>query len=201
MSKTVKNLLLRVAPGLRYTNRNRRYRKYDIGDYTYGFPRVVSWNEGAGLKIGRFCSIAENVSIFLGGEHRTDWVTTYPFSVLDDCFSHITGHPSTKGDVEIGNDVWIGWSATLMSGIRVGDGAVIGAFAVVARDVKPYEIVAGNPARHIRPRFSEDIVEKLLAIRWWDWDIEKIRENVPHLLQDDIEKFVNLHYPSAPPQE
>ncbi|HEX5127349.1 MAG TPA: CatB-related O-acetyltransferase, partial [Rhodocyclaceae bacterium] len=128
-----------------------RYPQYSIGRGTYGDDLLVrNWNEGTTLRIGNYCSIAAGVKIYLGGEHRTDWVTTYPFSALWPEAAHIEGHPRSKGDVTIGNDVWIGTEAMILSGVTIGDGAVIGARAVVSRDVPPYAIVAGNPASVVR---------------------------------------------------
>ena len=142
-------------------------KQFIIGDFTYGKPRVHHWGENATLQIGKFCSIAENVNIYLGGNHRIDWITTYPFSALTQYFpmaKGIVGHPTTKGNVVIGNDVWIGNGATIMSGVTIGDGAVIGTMAVVAKDVKPYEIVVGNPARLIKKRFNDETIAKLLIL-------------------------------------
>lgn len=156
-----------------------------IGDFTYGCPTILDWHEGASLTIGKFCSIADNVTIFLGGEHRTDWITTYPFSALVEewpAASHIQGHPKTKGDVIIGNDVWIGRDAVIMSGVSIGDGAVNGARAVVIKHVDPYSIVAGNPARHIKNRFSDDVIKKLLELKWWNWSEAQIVKKLPMLL-------------------
>lgn len=117
------------------------YPQYTIGRGTYGSPRVLNWGEGAKLEIGAYCSIAAGVTIFLGGEHRVDWVTTYPFNVLWDCASHITGHPATKGDVTIGHDVWLGRNATILSGVAIEDGAVVGCNALVTKPVPAYGIV------------------------------------------------------------
>lgn len=159
-------------------------KKYEIGEYTYGVPTILFENENAILKIGKYCSIAQNVTIFLGGNHRLDWVSTYPFNVLNKEFpfaSHITGHPATKGDVVIGNDVWIGNGATIMSGIVVADGAVIAAGSIVTKNIGPYEIWGGNPARLIKKRFSEDIISKLLLIQWWNNDIDFIKKNINDL--------------------
>jgi chloramphenicol O-acetyltransferase type B len=169
-----------------------RYPQYEIGRGTYGKPQISSWGEGATLRIGAFCSIASGVNIYLGGEHRTDWVTTYPFSVLWKVGKHIKGHPKTKGDVIIGNDVWIGAGAVILSGITVGNGAVIGAHAVVTIDVPPYAIVAGNPARIIKKRFDEETIKKLLRISWWDWKDIRIEKFLPLLLDSDIEKFLRV---------
>ncbi len=175
-----------------YTNANPLYQSQhiQIGDFTYGTPKILSWDEGNYLKIGKYCSIADNVTIFMGGEHRVDWVTTYPFSAIDQKFSNIKGHPKTKGDVVIGNDVWIGANATVMSGVVIGDGAVIAAGCLVIKDVQPYEIVGGNPAHHIRFRFNQEIIENLLKIEWWNFEPEKIESLVPFLLSDDIHTFI-----------
>jgi len=169
--------------------------RFEIGDFTYGEPEVLTWGENTKLIIGRYTSIADRVRIFLGGEHRTEWITTYPFPALTQYWpegSEIAGHPKTKGDVIIGNDVWIGSSATILSGVRIGDGAVIGANAVVAKDVPPYAIVSGNPARIIRYRFKRSLIKKLLRIKWWDWPEKKVRENINVLSSSDIEKITKL---------
>lgn len=168
-----------------------RFPQYEIGRASYGNPVVRSWKEGAVLRIGSFCSIAAGVKIFLGGEHRTDWVTTFPFSKLwPEKAGHIPGHPKTRGDVIIGNDVWIGADAVIMSGVRIGHGAVVGTRALVTRDVPPYAIVAGNPASIIRMRFPEDVVKSLLEIGWWEWSDEKIARYMHLLLSDRIDGFI-----------
>jgi len=161
----------------------------EIGDYTYGIPRILSWDEGTRLKIGKFCSIAGEVIVFLGGNHRTDWVTTYPFSDFVDEWpeaKHMVGHPASKGDVVIGNDVWIGVGAVIMSGVTIGDGAAIAARAVVTRDVEPYCIVGGNPSRLIRKRFDDETIRALLEIRWWDWPVDRIKENMAILMSNNV---------------
>lgn len=167
--------------------------RYQIGEHTYGKPRVISWGEGASLTIGKYCSIGTNVFIFLGSEHRVDWVSTYPFPILWPAAKSIQGHPSTKGDVVIGNDVWIAFGTTILSGVTIGDGAAIGACSVVTRNIPPYAIAAGNPAQIIRYRFDDEIIRKLLEIKWWNWPDDKVAENV-HLISSDsvdvlIKKF------------
>jgi acetyltransferase-like isoleucine patch superfamily enzyme len=144
----------------------------------------------ATLRVGRYCSIADEVTIFLGAEHRVDWVTTYPFTVLDPAFRDVPGHPATKGDVVIGNDVWIGFGALILSGVTIGDGAVIGARSVVTRDVPPYAIAGGNPSRVLRARFSEQEVQDLLRIRWWDWDRARVNASMPLLLSGNVGEFI-----------
>jgi acetyltransferase-like isoleucine patch superfamily enzyme len=119
--------------------------------------------------MGAFCSIVKGVTILLGGEHHTEWVTTFPFPVLWRAARQIRGHPKTKGEIIIGNDVWIGQDALILSGVTIGDGAVIAARAVVTKNIEPYSIVAGNPARVIRKRLLEEAIARLLAVAWWAW--------------------------------
>lgn len=164
--------------------------RYEIGEYTYGKPSIVSWGKEATLKIGRYCSIAENVVVFLGSEHRTDWISTYPFPIFLEEGKSIKGHPGTKGDVIIGNDVWIGFNVIIISGVTIGDGAAIGAGSVVAKEVPPYAIVSGNPARIVRYRFNEETIQKLLQIRWWDWPDEKVKQNIDLICSDSIDVFI-----------
>jgi acetyltransferase-like isoleucine patch superfamily enzyme len=172
------------------TRKHPRYRKYDIEDYTYGFPKIYDWNEGTRLKIGKFCSIAKGVKIYLGGQHRVDWVSTYPFSEFFEEAKNIKGHPVSKGSVIVENDVWIGGNATILSGVTLSNGCVIGADSVVTKDVPPYSIVAGNPARVIKYRFAEDIIKSLLDIRWWDWPVEKIKMYLPQIMSPEIDTFI-----------
>jgi acetyltransferase-like isoleucine patch superfamily enzyme len=155
--------------------------KIEVGRFTYGLEglSVREWGEGASLTIGAFCSIAEGAQIFLGGNHRADWITTYPFGHIYQ--EHLganapAGHPSTNGPVVIGNCVWIGANATIMSGVSISDGAIIAANATVTRDVGPYEIVGGNPAKLIRKRFEDTIIEKLLELAWWNLSAEQVQE-------------------------
>jgi acetyltransferase-like isoleucine patch superfamily enzyme len=163
--------------------------------YSYGLRNLCirQWGEGARLRLGRFCSIADSVTVFLGGNHRSDWVSAYPFGLrLTDEFPFAGGgQVATRGDVVIGNDVWIGSGATILSGVTIGDGAVIGARAVVARDVPPYAVVVGNPARVVRSRFAPAQVEQLVALRWWDLPAAQIRELVPLLCSPDVEALLD----------
>ncbi|BAQ61190.1 chloramphenicol acetyltransferase [Geminocystis sp. NIES-3708] len=178
-------------------NENPTYSDYSIGRYTYGEPRVLKWGNESTLRIGSFCSIASGVTILLDGNHRVDWLTTYPFSVVFEEFTNIEGHPATKGDVIIGNDVWIAMNSLILSGVKIGDGAVIGANSVVCRDVPPYTIVAGNPAKKIKTRFDSHTVEKLLEMEWWNWDLNKIKSNVPLLMSDDFNQFISKNNSSC----
>jgi len=156
----------------------------EVGEYTYGRPAVHIWDSKTRLKIGKFCSIGAGVNILLGGEHRTDWCTTYPFDVL-------TGQAETpsKGNVTIGNGVWIGNFVTILSGVTIGEGAAIGAGAVVAKDVPAYAVAAGNPARVIH---GCGAAAKAAKLRWWDWPEEKIEEALPILLSKDWERLIHF---------
>lgn len=164
---------------------------FHMGEGSYGSPTVLSWGEGTIGRVGKYSSIASGVIIMLGGEHRTDWVTTYPFSALWPEAAHIQGHPKTKGNVFIGHDVWIGHDAFILSGVTIGSGAVVAAKSVVTKDVPPYAIVGGNPAKIIRYRFDNETILKLLSIAWWDWPREEISHAIPYLLSDNIQNFIN----------
>jgi acetyltransferase-like isoleucine patch superfamily enzyme len=173
---------------------------YIIGDHTYGEPIIHQFDQTTRLVIGRFCSISDQITIILGGNHRSDWVTTYPFPAFTETWPEaatITGHPTSKGDIIIGHDVWIGYGATILSGITIGNGAVIGARAVISKDVAPYAIVAGNPAQEIKKRFDDTTIARLLQLAWWDWPEEKIRFNLPFLCSNQIEQLLMNHEQTA----
>lgn len=169
------------------TNRN-----IVVGDYTYyddfedvgNFEKNVKYHFdfiGDKLIIGKFCMIASGATFIMnGGNHLINSISAYPFAIFGDAWEHAMegrSYPS-KGDMVIGNDVWIGYNSTIMPGVKIGDGCVIATNATVTKDVEPYTIVGGNPAKVIRKRFSEVTINHLLKIRWWDWPIEKITENV-----------------------
>lgn len=163
------------------------------GKYSYADEDIeVSFAENASLTIGKFCSIARGCKVILGGNHRTDWISTFPFSALFPDSPDIPDYQVSKGDVTIGNDVWIGANVTILSGVTIGDGAVIGAGSVVARDVAPYTVFAGNPGRFKKYRFNAEITAQLLAIKWWDWPDDQIREAIPILMSGDFEKLFSL---------
>ena len=160
-----------------------------VGRHTYGFNNidVRSWGEGAHLSIGNFSSIAADCTIFLGGNHRHDWITTFPFGhIALDSFPNPKGtmglgHPTTNGCVNIGHDVWIGTGVTILSGVSVGNGAVIGCNSTVTKDVPAYSIYAGNPAKLIKYRFDEVMIKDLLDLRWWNLSDSQIAKIIPLL--------------------
>ena len=177
-----------------------------IGDYTYyddpedseNFERNVLYHFpfiGDKLIIGKFCAIAKNVKFIMNGaNHKISGFSTYPFYIFGNGWERVIPEPSEfpfKGDTVIGNDVWIGYEALIMPGVKIGDGAIIAAKSVVTKDVKPYAIVGGNPAKVIRQRFSDEIINVLLEIGWWNWDIEKITVNLEKIVGADIEALKN----------
>jgi hypothetical protein len=147
--------------------------------------------------IGNWCSLASDIEIMPGGNHRIDTVTSFPIQ------RHFglegmeqAGQPWSKGDVVIGNDVWIGRGAKILGGLTIGDGAVVAAWSVVTKSVPPYAVVAGTPARILRPRFSDEIVESLLRIRWWDWDDGEVLARVRDLASEDVAGFTRRYDPA-----
>lgn len=171
-----------------------------IGDHSYGAPMLRYAGQGYKFICGKYCSIADRVQIFMGGYHRPDWVSMYPFPA----FPHwpeaqgIKDFAVGKGDVVVGHDVWLGSHSTIMSGVRIGNGAVVSAQASVAADVPAYAIVAGNPGRVVKYRFEEHIIKALEDIAWWHWPEDKVRQYIPQLLSGDIYGFVAQHRTTFP---
>jgi virginiamycin A acetyltransferase len=174
--------------------------KVIIGDYTYydgedsgEFENNVLYHPvfmGDKLIIGKFCSIASGTKFIMnGGNHNPELISTYPFRTFDNGWEKGDLGTVNKGDTVIRNDVWIGLEALIMSGITIGDGAVIGARAVVTKNVDPYAIVGGNPAKKISKRFDDKTIKDLLEIKWWDWDAEKIFSNTDIICSADVEKL------------
>lgn len=178
-----------------------------VGDFTYyaDFENVENFEKnvkylfdftGDKLIIGKFCMIASDVEFIMNGaNHLTDAISTYPFAIFGNGWEGAMEGKQYpfKGNTEIGNDVWIGHKAVIMPGVKIGDGAVIGSYSVVTKDVAPYTMVGGNPAKEIRQRFSDEQIEKLLQIRWWDWDIEKITRNLSLLTGNDLDAILHLN--------
>lgn len=169
-----------------------------VGDYTYyddfqdvhNFEKNVKYHFdfiGDRLIIGKFCMIASGVTFIMNGaNHKMDGITAYPFNIFGKDWKVVEPKLSDlpyKGDTVVGNDVWIGTNVTIMPGVHIGDGAIIASNATVTRDVPPYSIVGGNPAKEIKKRFSEDKIKSLLEMQWWNWDIEKITNNLKYLTE------------------
>ena len=189
----------RISRRVMYTKDILKGDDFEIGDYTYGRPVVVRNVDVRGnkLRIGRFCSVG-GLTVELRGNHRMDHMTTYAFRAFPDDWPEAERLRSeevdavSRGDVVIGNDVWFGIGATVLSGVTIADGAVIGARAVVTRDVEPYAVVAGNPARVVGKRFDDDTIRRLLEIKWWDWPVEKIRRNLEVICSGDLARMLEL---------
>lgn len=146
------------------------------------------------LIIGKYCSIACGVKfLFTSANHAMQSLSTYPFPIFANHWgldwANVASAWDNKGDIVVGNDVWIGYEAVLLQGVTIGDGAIIGARAVVTKDVEPYTIVGGVPAKEIKRRFPPETIAALLALRWWDWPPETVRANLPELMSGNIEKF------------
>jgi virginiamycin A acetyltransferase len=175
-----------------------------VGDYTYydDFENVENFEKnvkyhfdfiGDQLIIGKFCMIASDVKFIMNGaNHLTNAITTYPFAIFGNGWEHAMDGKTypQKGNIVIGNDVWIGYQATILAGVTIGDGAIIAANATVVNDVAPYTIVGGNPAAEIRKRFSPETIDQLLKLQWWNWDEEKITRNLKHLTGNDLERLI-----------
>ncbi|MBD3628519.1 CatB-related O-acetyltransferase [Cyclobacterium sp.] len=174
-----------------------------VGDYTYyddfedvrNFEKNVKYHfdfVGDRLIIGKFCMIASEVTFIMNGaNHLSKSLSSYPFAIFGNGWEKAMEGKSypQKGDTVIGNDVWIGYGATLMPGVQIGDGAIIASKSVVTKNVAPYTIVGGNPAREIKKRFSDEKIGKLLHLKWWDWPIERISQNVPYLTGEHLENL------------
>ncbi len=176
-----------------------------IGDYTYyddpinptGFEKnnvLFNYPEfGDKLIIGKFCSIAFGTKfIMCPANHRINSITTYPFNVFGGLWSERTPEHFLqlpfKGDIVVGNDVWFGRECVIMPGIKIGDGAIIAAYSIVTKDVEPYSVVGGNPARFIKKRFNDELIQLLLRLKWWDFDSDSLVEVLPLLCDPDLDK-------------
>ena len=181
-----------VVISYRFLKDNPLFSKYDVGGYSYGDPTVYDWGNGGKLRIGKYCSIASATIILLGGEHHKEFVSTYPFHKFNK-LSVPDPAVGSKGNVVIGNDVWIGQRSTILSGVSVGNGAVVGAGSVVASDVPDYAVVVGSPAKTIKYRFTQEEIKVLLKIRWWDWPHETILERAKDILSSDVQQFIRKY--------
>jgi acetyltransferase-like isoleucine patch superfamily enzyme len=166
----------------------------EVGEHTYGLRRecFFAYHPDDHVRIGKYCSIGNGVR-FVFGEHRTDGVTT--FTLRARCLNHpLHAEALSKGDILVGHDVWIGVGAMILSGVKIGNGAIIGAGAVVAKDVPPYSIVGGVPAKVIRMRLSEVQINALEKIQWWNWPLEKVKANLEYFY-GDVDAFIQRHLP------
>lgn len=162
----------------------------NVGKGTYGHGGIQVRGDMTKITIGKYCSIASGLILDGGFQHDVRNISTYPFHMVNPAFPNMN---RSKGDIVIGNDVWIGEDVLIMSGVTIGDGAIIGARSVVTKDVRPYWVVAGNPAHHIRGRYHESTIRELLSVAWWNWDESKIHENVNLLSSPNINEFLQKH--------
>jgi virginiamycin A acetyltransferase len=172
------------------------YTYYDDPEDVYNFEKNVLYLfefMADKLIIGKFCQIATGVRFIMNGSnHAMNGFSTYPFKVFGEAWSDASMHVVSKGDTVIGNDVWIGNSVTIMQGIKIGDGAIIGTNSLVTKDVEPYTIVGGNPARVIRKRFADETIDFLLNLRWWDWPVDKITTHLKAITEGSIEAIKKI---------
>jgi acetyltransferase-like isoleucine patch superfamily enzyme len=165
-----------------------------VGKYSYGYPTIKWNNPNSKLIIGNFCSIAADVTVYLGNGfgHDSKFVSTYPFGYIhQSIFTNARNNSkNTNGDVIIGNDVWIGENVIIMSGVRIGDGAIIANNSHVVKNVEPYSLAGGNPAKHIKYRFTKNQIDALLKIQWWNWSDEKINRHLDLLTNANIDEFI-----------
>jgi len=178
----------------------------EVGDYTYyddfndvsNFEKNVKYHfdfTGDKLIIGKFCMIASDVKFIMNGaNHLIDAISSYPFAVFGSGWEHAMDGKKypVKGNTIIGNDVWLGHNSTIMPGAQIGDGAIVATNATVVKNVDPYSIVGGNPAKEIRKRFSQDKIDFLLKLKWWDWPVEKITKHVQLLTSADTDALKNI---------
>jgi virginiamycin A acetyltransferase len=167
------------------------YTYYDDTEDVYNFEKNVLYLFdfiGDKLIIGKFCQIASGVRFIMNGaNHAMGGISTYPFEVFGKSWSNTLSNDLNKGDTVIGNDVWIGNSATIMPGIKIGHGAIIGTNTLVTKEVAPYTIVGGNPGKLIRNRFDQQTIDFLLELAWWDWPIERITKHVKDIASGNLE--------------
>lgn len=166
-----------------------------MGEHSYDAPQLLSFRpHDQQVRVGKYCSISRGAQILTGGYHHAEWVSTYPFRIREGLpGAFLDGQPYSRGPVVIGNDVWVGYGALIMSGVTIGDGAVVAARALVVRDVAPYAVVGGNPAALLRHRFPAHQVQALLELRWWDWDHAKVLDNVDLLCAPSVDALLARH--------
>ena len=164
----------------------------EIGDFTYGAPIIYQWRCGTRLIIGRFCCIGSQVKFYLGGNHRYERISQYPF---DNLFSSTCSipHSYSNGDIVVGNDVWFGSHSSIMSGVTIGDGCTIGASCMVSKSIPPYSVVVGNPLRIVKKRFSDTEIEKLLKIQWWNWPTKVIEKYASLICSKDVDELERVY--------
>ena len=196
---------------LKKFKRNKKYKNYflkdnlkkeiesnlaEVGKWSYGNPNIYRWDWTSKLIIGNFCSLGPDIDFYIGGNHRLDWISTaqLPANQFRDVFekaNKIKNFNKSNDDTVIGHDVWIGGRSTILSGVKIGTGAVIAAGSLVINNVEPYTVSGGNPNKEIKKRFSDEIIKKILDTEWWLLEDEKIDDLSKYLLSNDFENFFN----------
>ncbi len=194
-------------PSLCYIKNIIRNPNIIVGDFTYyddadgadRFEEHVTHHYdfiGDKLIIGKFCSIAKGIEFIMNGaNHKMNGASTYPFYIIGggwEKFVPPIEELPVKGDTVVGNDVWFGQNVTVLPGVHIGDGAIIGANSVVAGDIAPYTVAVGNPCRVVKKRFDDETISYLLNLRWWDWDIDRITENIDKLYSGNIDNIKSI---------
>jgi len=165
--------------------------------YSYNLDNIRIFSDPyskAWIQVGKFCSLGPDIKAYTSG-HNTKYLSTYPFMRHREEFPNHENNIVTKGDIVIGNDVWIGAMCVLLHGVKIGDGAIVGAGSVVSKDVPPYTIVAGNPCKIIRKRYTDEQIDALLKIKWWTWEHSKINDALPLIQSTDVQPFIDRYLP------
>lgn len=170
----------------------------DRGTYFDRNVNIISWSDKYHVHLGKYNSIGRDCNFFLHANHRTDWITTSsqlwgPVTPEVAELHMNMGHPTCKGDIIIENDVWIGAKSTIMSGVKIHNGSVIGSGSIVTKDVPPYAIVVGNPCKIVKYRFNESQIESLLKISWWNWTEDRIKTEAINMWSTNIDEFIDRH--------
>jgi virginiamycin A acetyltransferase len=165
-----------------------KFEEYNVL-YNYDFSKVK-------LVIGKFCAIAAETRFIMTGDHKLDAISSYPFPIFQQGWEYAFDvyNLPVKGDIIIGNDVWLGYDSLIKNGVHIGHGAIVAARAVVVKDVPPYSIVAGNPAKVVKKRFDDATIDRLLKIAWWDWNIEKINQHLAVICNLDVDQLETASY-------
>jgi acetyltransferase-like isoleucine patch superfamily enzyme len=170
-----------------------RSKKYitSWGEGSYGIPVINSYDKKSTVSVGKYVSIASNVSFLLGAHHKRGLITTFPIDRINSYKK--TSDANERGNITIGSDVWIGYGATVIGPVSIGDGAIIGAHALVVRDVPPYAVVGGVPAKILKYRFTEEQIQKLLTIKWWNWGNKTVQTREVDIYSDNIDEFISKY--------
>lgn len=162
-----------------------------VGEYTYG--DIIPVGTLSTLKIGKFCSIGSNVTFDLGMQHQTNFISQFPFNQFVEGCAHLMGHPAVRGPIVLENDIWIGNNVTVMGGVHIGNGCIIGMNSIISKNVPDYTVVVGAPQKELRKRYYQEIIDKLLKLAWWDKPEDEIQKIAPLLMSNKVEELLKLY--------